>query len=112
MQERRPLGEIGLVAGTFDPHAPLRADLIPLFRAGECGECQFDRHRCDGANQPFGNRPIERTMLHHMLGGETQAKLLEALYNTEGGAFACEQFEDRPNRALHLRSGSTLQSSA
>ena len=56
------LGEIDLVAGTFDPHAPLRADLvIALFQAGECGECQFDRHRCDGANQPFGNRPIERT---------------------------------------------------
>jgi hypothetical protein len=37
--------------------------------------------------------------------GETQAKLLEALYNAEGGAFACEQFEDRPNRALHLPVG-------
>ena len=42
------LCEIGLVAGAFDPHAPLRADLvIPLFQVGECRESQFDRHRRD-----------------------------------------------------------------
>ena len=56
-----PLGEVGLVAGPFDPHAPLRADLvIALFQAGECRECKLDRHRRDGADQPLGNRLVER----------------------------------------------------
>ena len=36
---------------------------------------------------------------------ETQAKLLEALYDAESGTFACEQFEDRPNCALNLSVG-------
>ena len=63
------LGEIDLVAGSLDPHAPLRADLvIALFEAGECGERKFDRHWRYGAHQPFGNRLV-RPLRHRQTKG-------------------------------------------
>ena len=45
------LAEIDVVAGWFELHAPLRADLvIALLQAGECGECKFDRRWCDATS--------------------------------------------------------------
>ena len=55
------LREVGVVARPLDPHPPLRADLaIPLLQAGERCECELDRHRRDGADQPLGDRLVER----------------------------------------------------
>jgi hypothetical protein len=54
------VSQVHVVARPFDPHPPLRANLaIPLLEAGECCECEVNRRRRDGADQPPGDRLVE-----------------------------------------------------
>src|SRR5450755_3375359 len=56
-----PFGEIDVIAGAFNPHPPLCANLaIALFQIGQGRERDLDRYRSDGADQPVGNGLIER----------------------------------------------------
>ena len=55
-----PFGEFGVIARALDPHPPLGADAaIPFFQIGQRREREFDRHRRDGADQPFADGLIE-----------------------------------------------------